>query len=51
MKYNDPSEHFWGGKIKYFKNNSLYTDIFTIEDINKYYEASDTINKIKNTEF
>lgn len=51
MKYNDPSEHFWSGKIKYFKNNSLYTDIFTIEDINKYYEASDTINKIKNTEF
>lgn len=51
MKYNDPSEHFWSGKIKYFKNNSLYTDIFTIEDINKYYEASNTINKIKNTEF
>lgn len=50
MKYDDPAEHFWNGKIKYFKNNSLYTDIFNIDDIYKYYDAADTIEKIKEVE-
>ena len=33
MEYDDPSEHFWNGKIKYFRNNSLYTDIYDFNDI------------------
>jgi hypothetical protein len=48
MKYDDPSEHFWKeGKIKYFENNSLYTDIFNIDDIYKYYGAADVIAEVK----
>lgn len=50
MKYDDPADHFWNGKIKYFQNNSLYTDIFNINDIYKYYEAASTIDKIKEVE-
>lgn len=50
MKYDDPSKHFWQGKIKFFKNNSLYTDIFCLDDIYKYYETADTIEKVKNIE-
>lgn len=50
MQYDDPSEHFWKGKIKYFKNNSLYTDIFRLDDIYKYYETANTIEKVKNIE-
>ena len=50
MKYDDPSQHFWQGKIKFFKNNSLYTDIFCLDDIYKYYETADTIEKVKNIE-
>ena len=50
MKYDDPAEHFWNGNIKYFQNNSLYTDIFNIDDIYKYYDAADTIEKIKEVE-
>ena len=50
MKYDDPAEHFWNGNIKYFQNNSLYTDIFNIDDIYKYYDAADTIEKIKKVE-
>lgn len=36
MEYDDPSSHFWTGKIKYFKNDSVYTDIYTVDDIYKY---------------
>lgn len=50
MKYDDPSEHFWRGKIKFFRNNSLYTDIFCLNDIYKYYETADTIEQVKNIE-
>lgn len=50
MKFDDPSKHFWSGNIKYFENNSLYTDIFCLNDIYKYYELADTIEKIKNIE-
>ena len=50
MEYDDPAEHFLNGKIKFFKNNSLYTDIFNIDDIYKYYGAADTIEKIKEVE-
>ncbi|MBR6907826.1 hypothetical protein IKN40_05015 [bacterium] len=50
MEYDDPSEHFWKGKIKFFQNNSLYTDIFCLDDIYKYYETADTIEKVKNIE-
>lgn len=48
MACDDPSEHFWKkGKIKFFENNSLYTDIFTIDDIYKYYDAADIIAEVK----
>ena len=50
MEYDDPSKYFWNGKIKYFENNSLYTDIFNLSDIYKYYEVADTIDKIKEIE-
>lgn len=48
MKHDDPSEYFWKfGKIKYFENNSLYTDIFNINDIYKIYDAAKTVKDIK----
>jgi len=47
MEYDDPSYHFWNGKIKYFKNKSIYTDIYELNDIKKYYEIGNIINKIK----
>ena len=47
MEFDDPSEHFWNGNIKYFKNNSLYTDIYDIEDIKKYYKIWDIIEDVK----
>ena len=47
MQYDDPAEHFWHGKIKYFENKSLYTNIYSIEDIYKYYEISELTQKIK----
>ena len=51
MDYDDPSEHFWKhGNIKYFKNSSLYTDIFDLSDIYKYYDAAKTIEEIKKLE-
>jgi len=50
MEYDDPSEHFWSTKIKYFKNKSLFTDIYEITDINKYYTVGDVINEVKTIE-
>lgn len=50
MEYDDPSEHFWNGKIKYFRNNSLYTDIYDIYDISKYYKIGEIIDKVKTLE-
>ena len=51
MEYDDPSEHFWKHrKIKYFKNSSLYTDIFNLDDVYKYYEAAKTVEEIKKLE-
>jgi hypothetical protein len=51
MDYDDPSEHFWKhGKIKYFKNSSLYTDIFNLDDVYKYYDAAKTVEEIKKLE-
>ena len=47
MEYDDPSQHFWSTKIKYFKNKSLFTDIYELEDINKYYYVGNVISKIK----
>lgn len=47
MEYDDPSLHFWNGKIKYFKNNSVYTDIYTVEDIYKYCRVCEVLNKRK----
>lgn len=43
----DRSKVFWNGKFKFFKNNSLYTDIHLLNDINKYYDIIDKINKVK----
>ena len=47
MEFDDPSEYFWKGKIKYFKNDSIYTDIYTIDDIKKYYVVGDIIDEVK----
>lgn len=47
MEYDDPSEHFWNGNIKYFKNNSLYTDIYEFNDITKYYKIGEIIDEVK----
>ena len=47
MEFDDPSTHFWGGKIKYFKNNSIYTDIYTIDDITKYSRVYEILNQVK----
>lgn len=47
MNYEDPSEHFWSTQIKYFKNNSLNSDIYTIDDIKKYYKIGNIINEVK----
>ena len=46
MEYDDPSKYFWNGKIIYFKNESVYTDIYTIEDIYKYYNIREILNKV-----
>lgn len=43
----DPSAYFWNGRIKFFENKSIYTDIKNIEDINKYYKIGDIIDKVK----
>ena len=48
MEYNDPSAHFWAGKIKYFPNNSVYTDIYTVDDIYKYCRVYEILDKRKN---
>lgn len=48
MEYDDPSIAFWKGKIKYFKNKTLYTDIYNMEDIQKYYDASNILSKVQN---
>ncbi len=47
MEYDDPSEHFWNGNIKYFRNNSLYTDIYEFQDITKYYNIGEIITEVK----
>lgn len=47
MEYDDPSSHFWTGKIKYFKNNSVYTDIYTVDDIYRYCRVCEILNKRK----
>lgn len=44
---DDPSKIFWTGKIKYFKNNSLYTDICSYDDIKKFEYVGYIINKVK----
>jgi hypothetical protein len=48
MEYDDPSNHFWNGKIKYFKNSSVYTDIYDINDILKYYKITNTLIEAQN---
>lgn len=45
---DDRSKFFWSdGKFKFFKNTSLYTDIYLLDDITKYYDIVDRINKVK----
>ena len=48
MKSKEPSKEFWKGKIKIFKNKSLYSDIYDYSDIEKYYLLIDFLSKIKN---
>ena len=47
MEYDDPSIHFWNGKIKYFENTGIYTDIYTVEDIYKYCRVCKILNQRK----
>ena len=47
MEFDDPSAHFWSGKIKYFKNESVYTDIYTVDDIYKYCRVCEILMKRK----
>lgn len=47
MDYDDPAEHFWAGKMKFFKNKSIYTDIYELNDIKKYYELNTYLSKAK----
>lgn len=47
MTYDDPAEHFWNGKIKFFENTALYTDIYSMKDIAKIYDAMNTINEVE----
>ena len=48
MNFEDPSYAFWKGKIKYFKNDSVYTDIYTTDDIYKYYNIINRIKDVQN---
>ena len=48
MNYENPAEYFWQGKIKYFKNDSIYTDIYKIKDIKKYDHVGNLVNEAKN---
>ena len=50
MEYDDPSQQFWATKIKDFKNKSLFTDIYELPDIDKYYSVGDVINEVKTIE-
>lgn len=36
MKYENPANYFIQGKIKYFKNHTIYCDLYDIDDIMKY---------------
>lgn len=47
MKYENPAQYFWEGKIKYFKNDSIYTDIYNIKDIEKYSYVGKYVNEVK----
>ena len=44
---HDPSSLFWQGKIKFFENTSIYTDIVNLSDIRKYEKTEDILNKVK----
>lgn len=48
MEYDDPSEHFWKGRIKFFKNKSVYVDIRNIDHIKQYYNIRNVLNEAKN---
>lgn len=46
MDVEDPSQKFWNGNFKFFKNNSLYSDIYTSDDIQKYHRVNDILNRV-----
>ena len=47
MNYPDPSEHFWkASKIKYFRNESLYTDIYDLNDLKRVKNAYKILTKV-----
>lgn len=48
MEHEDPSIQFWNGKIKYIKNDSVYTDVNSIDDIKKYYRIMNILDTTKN---
>ena len=41
------SEMFWNGKFKFFENKGLYTDIYNVEDIDKYQKIGYMIEEVK----
>lgn len=47
MKSEDPAVAFWNGKIKFFKNQSVRTDINEIGDIHKYAYIGEIIDEVK----
>ena len=47
MEQEDPAEHFWNGKFKFFKNLSIYTDINEVDDIDKFFYIDKIIKEVK----
>jgi len=47
MQDGDPAEVFWHGKIKFFPNKDLYTDINSVEDISKYSYLGDILDQVQ----
>lgn len=45
-EYDDPSITFWNGRIKYFENTSVYSDVLTYKDILKYEKVADRIKQV-----
>lgn len=47
MQSDDPINYFWNGKFKFFKNMSVYTDIYEYNDIDKFKYIGNIIEEVK----